>query len=154
MMNELHFLDHNLPLTFKDLHELQLHSQHVQKQKIEIISMDLIPIWTDVDAILSQSRKPNVKPHEGQCVEAMNQSNEIERSLNVDLLDVSFNSNESFDSLSLSPSNVADTTGKKQINKLKSPDILTKRLPFRWCRYAKNSRRKNHDSLHQLQSVI
>lgn len=113
MMNDLHFLDHNLPFTFKDLHDLQLHSKHIRKQKIETISIDTIPIWTDVDAILGQNHKSSVKSHEAQCVEAINQSSEVERFLSIDALDISFNSNESFQSLTFNSSNIADTDGKR-----------------------------------------
>lgn len=123
MMTDLNFLDHNIQFTYEDLHELQLHSDYIpkQKQKFKIFSMDTIAIWTDVDSILDQKQKSSTQPYQIECIEMAKQKNEAEQTLNIDALEVSFKSDESFESpnwtFNLSNGNQASTNGIRKTNK-------------------------------------
>lgn len=124
MMENLHFLDHHLHLTFEDLHDLQLCTNDIQK--FQPFSKDTIAIWTEVDAILEQSKQPKsnhlANHHQTQCVETVKQTNEIDQLINIDALDISFKSNESFESLNwtLNSSNTerVSENGTKKINSI------------------------------------
>lgn len=109
-MTDLNFLDHSLNFTYKDLHGLQseVNQNHIQKHKLEKYS---IAIWSDVDTILEQSRKNRnemifeqmlASNVHAQCIDTGKQTNESERHaekiLSIDVLDVSFESNEFFES--------------------------------------------------------
>lgn len=148
MMDDLHFLDHNLRLTHADLVELQ--SCAMQNQKLEAFSKDTIAIWTDVDEILGQSSSSEisesiVKLHQTQCAETVEQTNEIEQLLNTDALEISFKSNESFESLNvqLNSSNTEEISENGIKNKNKSRIDINK-LKVIDCILGVNVSRKLH----------
>lgn len=101
-MTELNFLDHNLNCMPNDLqlNELQLNPNDMSKWKRT--SVDTNVIWSDVDRIFKYSQTSEEQVHHTQSIEVPIQTNEAGNISNIDALDVSLKSNESFESLGVS----------------------------------------------------
>lgn len=121
MMTHLNYLDHCLPFTCEDFAELQLLTNHIQKQ-IGKCSTSEIAIWADVDAISENKHDLSAQTYQVQCNEIAEQTNEGEKILDINALNVSFKSNESFESfnwtLNLSNGEKSSTNGTTKSHKI------------------------------------